>query len=638
MGKSGLLQRVGLPTGVLTVLTGLLAWNGYVHTPVTSEIANLPAGIHQWQSGHFGLNRVNPPLVRAIASAPVLLSEPATDWEHCDLYPLTRLELVVGNDFVRANGARSSWLYTLGRWACIPFSVLGGYVCYRWAKDLYGRAAGGMACVVWCFCPYILGHGALVMSDVPAATLGLTAVYAFWHWLRWPTWMNASVAGIVLGLAELCKFTLLVFYPLLPLLWLAYRASEWRTTDWRMWLREGGMLVAVLVVSVYAINLGYGLEGSFRPLGNFVFKSRMFSGNTAEWQASGNRFADSWMARVRVPLPKNYLQGIDSQRVDFEQGLPSYLRGTWSDHGWWYYYGYALAIKVPLGTWCLFVLAVGVTFFGKGYSVGWRDELLLIAPFLVILIFVSSQTGFSVHSRYAVPALPFLFVWTSKIARVFEMRRFTRKRWVLAVLIVGTLAWSVVSSLVVFPHSLSYFNELAMSRALADPRDRMPMAGRNGERGALSAITSTLKPGPHSGPHHLLDSNIDWGQDLFFLKQWLEQHPEAKLDGLAYYGWYPPALVGIPETRRPSPGTQQRHSPDMGNSGARSTELRESGPQPGWYALSVNHLYDHNTQYRYFLHFEPVAMAGYSIYIYHITVDDANRVRRELGLPELPCD
>ena len=28
-------------------------------------------------------------------------------------------------------------------------------------------------------------------------------------------------------------------------------------------------------------------------------------------------------------------------------------------------------------------------------------------------------------------------------------------------------------------------------------------------------------------------------------------------------------------------------------------------------------------------------MAGYSIYIYHITLDEANRVRRELGLPEL---
>jgi hypothetical protein len=39
--------------------------------------------------------------------------------------------------------------------------------------------------------------------------------------------------------------------------------------------------------------------------------------------------------------------------------------------------------------------------------------------------------------------------------------------------------------------------------------------------------------------------------------------------------------------------------------------------------------------YGYFRHFRPVGRAGYSIYIYHIDRDEANRVRRELGLPEL---
>jgi hypothetical protein len=51
--------------------------------------------------------------------------------------------------------------------------------------------------------------------------------------------------------------------------------------------------------------------------------------------------------------------------------------------------------------------------------------------------------------------------------------------------------------------------------------------------------------------------------------------------------------------------------------------------------VSVNEIYGRTQQYRYFLRFEPVAMAGYSIYIYHITPDEANRVRRELGLSEL---
>lgn len=52
----------------------------------------------------------------------------------------------------------------------------------------------------------------------------------------------------------------------------------------------------------------------------------------------------------------------------------------------------------------------------------------------------------------------------------------------------------------------------------------------------------------------------------------------------------------------------------------------------------MNNIRGRAKEYEHFLHFEPVAMAGYSIYIYHITLDDANRVRRELGLPELPED
>jgi hypothetical protein len=52
-------------------------------------------------------------------------------------------------------------------------------------------------------------------------------------------------------------------------------------------------------------------------------------------------------------------------------------------------------------------------------------------------------------------------------------------------------------------------------------------------------------------------------------------------------------------------------------------------PQPGWYALSVNYLYDREKQYRYFLHFEPIATAGYSIYIYHLTQDDVHNLHRK---------
>jgi hypothetical protein len=225
-----------------------------------------------------------------------------------------------------------------------------------------------------------------------------------------------------------------------------------------------------------------------------------------------------------------------------------------------------------------------VTVLGRGYSASWRDELVVLAPGLAILIFVSSQTGFSIHSRYVIPALPFFFVWASKVGRVFQMRPRTRARQVLAVAVVMALAWSVTSSLWVYPHSLSYFNELV--------------------------------GGPRHGAEHLLDSNIDWGQDLFYLKRWLDRHPEVKLAGLACTGSYPVTLAGIPKTPHPPPGSAMTH-------GERNAAGGDLGPRPGWCALSVNYLYARSGQYRYFLQCEPAGSAGYSIYVYHVTPEVA---------------
>ena len=51
--------------------------------------------------------------------------------------------------------------------------------------------------------------------------------------------------------------------------------------------------------------------------------------------------------------------------------------------------------------------------------------------------------------------------------------------------------------------------------------------------------------GPENGHNHLVDSNIDWGQDLLELRDWYRQHPEARPFGLAYYHFLDPRLFGI---------------------------------------------------------------------------------------------
>jgi Dolichyl-phosphate-mannose-protein mannosyltransferase len=581
---------------LLIVHVALVARIGYVSSPTMDEAGHLPAGLSHWVSGRFDLYRVNPPLVRSLAAVPVLLARPRMDWSHYFQGPHARAEFIVGADFLSANGARSFWLFTLARWGCIPLSLVGAWTCYRWAGELYGPRCGLLALTLWCFDPNILANAAQITPDAGAAALGCLAGYAFWHWLHAPDWRRTVLAGLALGLAELTKTTWLVLFGLWPLLWLAWlarrRGAGAPCPTGPAPAKQAVRLGLILLLALYMINLGYGFEGTLMRLGDVPFISRALTGGGPPGAAGGNRFAGTVLGEVPIPLPANYIRGIDMQKQDFEVGLVSYLAGVQRQPGWWYYYLYAAAVKVPLGTWLLGAIALALTLRGRG-SAAAADELVLWAPALAVLVLVSSQTGFNRHFRYILPALPFALIWASKSGRVIDGRHRAGSACVLL-----AAAGSVASSLAVYPHSLSYFNEAV--------------------------------GGPIGGPAHLLDSNIDWGQDLLHLKRWLDVHPEAAGLKLAYFGPVPPRLAGIDAPLPPRGPMESGEDPD------RAGEL---GPQPGWFAVSVNYVYGYHhgesdgPYFTYFRAFKPVAMAGYSIYIYHITRTAADEARRRLGLP-----
>jgi hypothetical protein len=174
------------------------------------------------------------------------------------------------------------------------------------------------------------------------------------------------------------------------------------------------------------------------------------------------------------------------------------------------------------------------------------------------------------------------------------------KRKVIATLASVLLTWSIFSSLCVYPHSISYFNELA--EILPTPEDKnYPQPTKTSPKTFLQQTRRLFDCGSRNGARHLLDSNIDWGQDLFYLERWCERHPEITDIKVAYWGNYPLELSRIPSIKKYD---------------------NQEPPVAGWYALSINYIYGEEKRYRYFLNFEPVAMAGYSIYIYHLTSDD----------------
>jgi hypothetical protein len=475
----------------------------------------------------------------------------------------------------------------------------------------------------------------------------------------------------------------------------------------RLSVQQFRQFSAILALAVLGVNVGYAYEDTFTCLGDYQFVTRALGGK--EDGDVGNRFSDSWLSAVPIPLPKNYVLGIDRQKLDFEVRKASYLQGQWRKGGWYHYYLYACLIKVPLGTLLLGLLAVGMTVWEwrhapRNSQVGkdplpsplvatashqsrpegeetrsanskratkaheetkrrqaaalqntWRDEIVLLAPAVAVFVLVSSQTGFNHHLRYVLPAFPFLFIWISKVGRVFERQRIEgrgqraeegnpaltlslssprrvikadqRERgrwrvWLMRGVVAGALGWSVVSSLAVYPHCMSYFNELV--------------------------------GGPKGGHWHLGNSNVDWGQDLLYLKAWYEAHPEARPLHLAYeLSLVAPSIVGIEHKRVPlsrvmnRPGAQRTKNwpwremaadPDLPAFDQRLFAESDFGPFPGWHILSVNQLHSVIGEYEYFLEFEPVDWIGYSMMVFHITVEEANRVRRKLGLPEIEAN
>ena len=565
---------------ILTVHGLLLARIAFVNAPVFDEVAHVPAGLSHWRYGNFDLYKVNPPLLRMIATLPLLVVRPAPelDWTgHFD-GPFEHPAGRAGERYLKRNGQAVLWHIAVARLALIPVAMLGAWLCFRWATDLFGNAAGLLALSLWCFCPNILAWGSTITPDVGAATFGLAASYSFWRWLKQPTWRTASLAGLALGLAELSKSTWIILFLLWPVLWFGWqislRLSHPDGTETRN--APAIQLFVALLVGWYLLNLGYGFEQSFQPLGSYEFISRTLSGER-DPEFSGNRFQGHWLASVPVPFPANYVKGIDIQKQQFEARKWSYLAGERRFGGWYHYYLYALGVKTPVGTLALFLFSLCLLMSCQSFRLNWRDELVLWGPAIAVLALVSSQTGFNHYLRYVLPAVPFFYISISRVAKTLETGRPLPGLFCIA----GILL-SLTESLALFPHSMSFFNVAA--------------------------------GGPRNGPAHLLDGNIDWGQDLLELQRFLRRHGEAQPIRLAYYGVMDPSVIGI--TFEPF-----LTEDDEGWQPGRLTA--------GWYAISVNRLFEcgkdraSSAILRRLRQRPPDALAGYSIYLYRLTAAEA---------------
>jgi 4-amino-4-deoxy-L-arabinose transferase-like glycosyltransferase len=633
---------------LLTVHLVLAVQSLVQENPTIDEVIHLPAGITYWQTGTFKLYHHNPPLVKLVAALPALASGVTMEqvyrskfWRNEPPY-----KSGVAHLFANLNAAGYFEIFTRARLLMPLFSVVGGLVVFAWSSRLYGGRGGLLSLALWVFCPNVLAHARLITTDLPATALGALATFGFWHYLQCPNWRRAALAGVLLGLAELTKFSLILLYGIFPLLGAIHLLRQHDRSDLLRRAGHGGLQGAfILVLSIAVIDLGYAFEGVGTPLGQYEFVSGsltrpvppgMFRPEVGDRllnllrQARVNRFRGTLLGSLPAPLPAHYLLGFDDQKMEAEgipaklipgfvgeeggeetRGYPVYLDGVVSSKSWWYYYLFALAYKVPEGTWTLVVLALAVSACSRRARASWFDELMLLAMPLVLLLVISFFTNINLGLRYVLPIFPFLFISAGKLIPWAAKIRHGLGRRVAGGMIGICLAATIVATLAIRPHYLAYFN--------------------------------ALSGGPAHGSEHLIDSNLDWGQDLVGLRRWLARNAPGERVGLAYFGQIHPAIFEARPGEAlawflppPAPGRIDRKRPltPRDQYGPRPTRL-----EPGLYAVSASlvrglpwRVYDNAAwapyealldAFSYFRTLTPIAHVGHSIFIYRVTAADA---------------
>lgn len=476
------------------------------------ESAHIPAGLYHLETGRMDAYRVNPPLPRMLSAIPLVFDRPKIDW-HYSKSPFVRSEYQFAHQWIPDNASDLKRYLILARCSTLLFFIVGVVVIAQWTRRLYGPTAAWVATLLWSLNPDIITHSAVAAPDLAASASGLLAGYLYWDWLGrkhrpFPWNLAASVA-----FAVLCKFSWIFLFPALPLFTVLYDSTRkplddevdiqeahdpnvvlpWRGTLFKSLnfkIADSLRLLFSYSFSVLLINWCYGFDGTGTELGDFEFISQSLGGNNQGMGLTGNRFADSIWGRIPMPLPAEMLRGIDYLKWEFENGMECYLNGVWQHRGWWYFYLYAIAVKMPIGYLVLICLGVA-SFVLDGVRNSIKDKLeclpLLIAVAFVALI--SSQTGFTHHVRYVLPAYGFLFIVAARFVR-------SRPRWfavsMVSVCVAGTLCFHATH----LGLSHTFFN---------------PIAG-----------------GPDQGWRHLSYSNVDWGQSTYRMVDWVKKHPEQR--------------------------------------------------------------------------------------------------------------
>jgi len=377
-------------------------------------------------------------------------------------------------------------LLTAARLMQVVLALLTAALIFLWANRLGGTLAGLVGCALWVFNPVALAHGHIVQTDGGGTLTMLASVWSFTHFAQHPRLRSAVIAGLAFGLALATKLSALLLLPtfvvVAALVWWKLEAEQRRTLQFVR-------LIPVLAVCTWAVIL-------------IVYAPRWTPAPPLEKGQAAWLNVPPWFEELRLILiPPDFFKAVALLIGTADAGHNGYLFGEWSPEGWWYYYPVAFALKTPI----VFLALTAGALIVLLWQIRTRRAEQLV-PWIAAAMFfaLAMHNKMDIGVRHLLPVYGLLSVAVA--SQLAPLRGPSR----VATLVL--VAWLAVVSICAHPFYIEYFNGFV--------------------------------GGARNGYKYLLDSNLDWGQDVKRLKKYLAgrnvNHCYVAFSGLekaiTYYG------------------------------------------------------------------------------------------------------
>lgn len=482
--------------GIFLLAFLLMIFSGIKDSQTTDESIHLLSGVTYLTKNDFRLDPEHPPLLKEISALPLIfckdLQIPLGNlWEKAAnyYYDSWKEARILGEEFFYQLGNDAKTLLFWGRLPMIILTLFLGLAGYFWAKKLYGIKPGILAAFLILFLPTILAHGRLINTDLGLTIFMVLTIYFWGEFLKSPKWRNFLFSGLFLGLTLTSKFTGVILLPILIILILG-KIFVFSKNYKKWWLYLLGFL-GVLLISWVVIWASYGFSTQIPSLPPAKISQNLHLWTNLDFSDQ----IDNFVTKVRGLLfPAEYYKGLFLVGRHALAGHGSFLLGQASNVGWWYYFPLAIFFKTPIPLFIL--LALAILYFRKIRAKNNFDEFLLLTPpliFLAVSMFSKADLGI----RHMLPIFPFWIIFVSKTANLVQFKAIkfidAQKQKLLPALgFLILILWYLFSAVSSYPNYLAYFNEFAASS--------------------------------ENYYQILNDSNLDWGQDIYRIKEYITKH------------------------------------------------------------------------------------------------------------------